>query len=147
MLRCRDIGPYLPSAHMLKPLTLRLKRHALNFTPAHHWDPRHRGPMHTTSRTAFTFASMRGITSALIGLTWRHLVAAVVVYIASLVFYRLYLGPLAHFPGPKLAAVTRYVEAYHDIIRNGQYTFEIAKMHKIYGGLDPPSPLPGSSSC
>ena len=45
----------------------------------------------------------------------------------------LYLHPLAKFPGPKLAAVTRYYEAYYDIIKNGQYTFRIAEMHKRYG--------------
>jgi hypothetical protein len=62
-----------------------------------------------------------------------NLLAIVVLWLASLVFYRLLLHPLAKFPGPKLAAVTRYYEAYFDIVQDGQYTFKIADMHKKYG--------------
>ncbi|OTA88365.1 hypothetical protein M434DRAFT_80333, partial [Hypoxylon sp. CO27-5] len=48
-------------------------------------------------------------------------------------FYRLFLHPLARFPGPKLAAVSRWYEAYCDVVQNGQYTFKIAELHKRYG--------------
>jgi hypothetical protein len=61
------------------------------------------------------------------------LVLTTVVYFASLCIYRLFFHPLAKFPGPKLAAITRYYEAYYDLARNGQYTFKIAEMHKEYG--------------
>lgn len=54
-------------------------------------------------------------------------------YYASLAFYRIYLSPLAKFPGPKLAALTYWLEFYHDVTRRGQYTFEIAKLHEKYG--------------
>lgn len=64
---------------------------------------------------------------------WQTLATLAFVYLASLVFYRLFLHPLARFPGPKLAAITRYYEGYHDVVRNGQYTFRIAEMHKQYG--------------
>lgn len=64
---------------------------------------------------------------------WQILATSFFVYLASLVFYRLLLHPLAKFPGPKLAAVTRYYEGYHDVVRNGQYTFRIAEMHQQYG--------------
>lgn len=60
---------------------------------------------------------------------------AFTLYFTSLAFYRLFLDPLAKFPGPKLAALTRYYEAYYDLIRNGQYTFKIAELHKKYGIL------------
>jgi hypothetical protein len=50
-----------------------------------------------------------------------------------LVLWRLYLCPLARFPGPKLAAVTGWYEFYYDAICHGKYTFEIAKMHEQYG--------------
>lgn len=64
---------------------------------------------------------------------WQTIATSILVYFASLVFYRLQLHPLAKFPGPKLAAVTRYYEGYHDLVRNGQYTFRIAELHKQYG--------------
>ncbi len=51
-------------------------------------------------------------------------------------FYRLYLSPLAKFPGPKLAALTLWYEFYHDVIKGGKYTWEIAKMHERYGKIE-----------
>ena len=66
-------------------------------------------------------------------ITWQTVTAVVAGYIVTLVFYRLLLHPLAQFPGPKLAAVTRYYEAYFDLIRNGQYTFKIVDLHTRYG--------------
>lgn len=54
-------------------------------------------------------------------------------YLIALAVYRLYLSPLAKFPGPKLAALTSWYEFYHDVFRHGKYTFEIADMHKAYG--------------
>ncbi|KAI0146123.1 trichodiene oxygenase [Xylariaceae sp. FL1272] len=54
-------------------------------------------------------------------------------YYVALAFYRLFLHPLAIFPGPSIAAVSRWYEAYHDVLRNGQYTFEIGRLHQKYG--------------
>jgi hypothetical protein len=68
-------------------------------------------------------------------LTWWNITITVVVYFGTLTFYRLFLHPLAKFPGPKLAAITRYYEAYYDVIQNGQYTFKIVELHKKYGKL------------
>lgn len=68
-------------------------------------------------------------------LSWRGVVVAIVIYAATLGVYRLFLHPLARFPGPKLAALTRYYEAYYDLIQNGQYTFKIAKLHEKYGTI------------
>ncbi|TGO53746.1 hypothetical protein BOTNAR_0287g00160 [Botryotinia narcissicola] len=62
-----------------------------------------------------------------------NLAATIVVYFGSLTLYRLSLHPLAQFPGPRLASITRYYEAYYDIVQNVQYTFKIAEMHKKYG--------------
>jgi hypothetical protein len=61
------------------------------------------------------------------------LLFSICLYYVSLGFYRLYLSPLAKFPGPRLAALTYWVEIYHDVFRRGQYTFEIVKMHQRYG--------------
>lgn len=55
------------------------------------------------------------------------------LYLVILAVYRLYFSPLAKFPGPKLAALTLWYEAWYDIYKGGQYTFEIGKMHEIYG--------------
>ena len=61
------------------------------------------------------------------------LIIAFITYLASLAFYRLFLHPLAKFPGPRVAALTRYYEAYYDVVQNGQYTFKIAELHRKYG--------------
>lgn len=70
---------------------------------------------------------------------WRNLVAAAIAYYGTLVFYRLFLHPLARFPGPKLAAISRWYEAYYDVVRDGQYTKQIAELHKQYGQMLCPS--------
>lgn len=58
-----------------------------------------------------------------------------VLYCGGLALYRLTIHPLARFPGPKLAAITRYYEAYWDVVQNGQYTFQIERLHKKYGPI------------
>ncbi|KAI1137268.1 cytochrome P450 [Hypoxylon sp. FL0543] len=68
-------------------------------------------------------------------LTWRIVITTIVMYYGSIAFYRLFLHPLARFPGPKLAAVTRWYEGYYDVIQNGQYTFKIGELHKKYGPI------------
>ena len=55
------------------------------------------------------------------------------IYLVGLGFYRLYLDPLAKFPGPKVAALTLWYEFYYDVIKRGKYTSEIEKMHEAYG--------------
>ncbi|KAB8206100.1 cytochrome P450 [Aspergillus parasiticus] len=48
---------------------------------------------------------------------------------------RLWLSPIAHFPGPKLAALTMWYEFHYDSFLEGQYTFRIAEMHRKYGPI------------
>lgn len=50
--------------------------------------------------------------------------------------YRLYLSPIAKFPGPKLAALTSWYEIYFNIVRDGQWLWEIKRMHEEYGMFD-----------
>lgn len=57
------------------------------------------------------------------------------VYLSGLVIYRLYLHPLAGFPGPKLAGVTSWYEAYYEIACHGQYSRKITQLHHEYGML------------
>ncbi|EDN92795.1 hypothetical protein SS1G_08659 [Sclerotinia sclerotiorum 1980 UF-70] len=49
--------------------------------------------------------------------------------------YRLYLSPIAKFPGPKLAALTLWYEFYFNVIRDGQWLWEIKRMHEEYGPI------------
>ncbi|KUJ06910.1 cytochrome P450 [Mollisia scopiformis] len=68
-------------------------------------------------------------------LSWKVAAATLAVYCGSVAFYRLFFHPLSKFPGTKLAAITRWYEAYYDLILEGQYTFKIAEMHKTYGPI------------
>lgn len=56
-----------------------------------------------------------------------------VCYVLGLFVYRLYFHPLAAFPGPKYAAVSRWHEFYHEVVKQGQFTFEVQKLHEKYG--------------
>src|ERR1700753_952601 len=64
-------------------------------------------------------------------------VAAVVlsyaIYLIGVAVYRLYLSPIAKFPGPKLAALSKWYELYYDVILKGQFSAHITELHKIYG--------------
>ncbi|CAG8984003.1 hypothetical protein HYALB_00009012 [Hymenoscyphus albidus] len=59
------------------------------------------------------------------------------LYMIYLVIYRLYISPIAKFPGPTLAAVTHWYEAYYDLVSNGggQWTFQIQRLHEKYGPI------------
>ncbi|KAJ4350345.1 uncharacterized protein N0V89_008966 [Didymosphaeria variabile] len=61
------------------------------------------------------------------------LLGAFLAYNIYLVYYRLYLSPIAHFPGPKLAAATYWYEFYYDIILGGKYIWKVKEWHGKYG--------------
>jgi len=61
--------------------------------------------------------------------------AALVAYTLYGALWRLYWSPIAHIPGPRLAALTRLYEMYYDIWLGGQYTFKIIELHKQYGPI------------
>ncbi|KAJ5356412.1 cytochrome P450 [Penicillium concentricum] len=53
----------------------------------------------------------------------------------SLAVSRLWLSPIAGFPGSKLAAVTFWYEFYYDWILTGKYYERIKEMHDEYGPI------------
>ncbi|KAI1402050.1 cytochrome P450 [Hypoxylon fuscum] len=59
----------------------------------------------------------------------------VVLYILCVGIYRLFFSPLAKIPGPKLAALTTWYNAYHDLWRGGQYVWVVEEMHRKYGPI------------
>ncbi|KAI1389444.1 cytochrome P450 [Hypoxylon trugodes] len=67
------------------------------------------------------------------------IIASVILllYVLALAFYRLYLSPLAKYPGPRLVALTQWYETYHDVFKQGggRFIFEIARMHEKYGPI------------
>lgn len=81
--------------------------------------------------------SLKGETRAIIiqmySLSWQDASTLVIALLGGLVFHRLFLHPLSRYPGPKLAAITRWYEGYYDVIKNGQYTFKIKELHRKYG--------------
>ena len=61
------------------------------------------------------------------------LLAAYTFYALLLVIYRLFLSPLASYPGPKLTAATLWYEFYFDVVQRGRFAWEIKRMHDVYG--------------
>jgi hypothetical protein len=58
-----------------------------------------------------------------------------ILYAAGLIIWRLYFSPLARFPGPKIAAATLWYEFYWDVVKGGQWVWEMERMHRKYGKL------------
>ncbi|KAF2261425.1 cytochrome P450 [Lojkania enalia] len=61
------------------------------------------------------------------------LLGASIVYVALIVYHRLFSSPISHFSGPKLAATTYWYEFYYDIILGGKYIWKIKSLHEQYG--------------
>jgi hypothetical protein len=56
-----------------------------------------------------------------------------IVYLLGLAIYRLYLSPLARFPGSRLAALSNWYKFYYDVVLHGNFTFHIQDLHEKYG--------------
>ncbi|TGJ85578.1 hypothetical protein E0Z10_g3226 [Xylaria hypoxylon] len=63
--------------------------------------------------------------------------SCVILYTLSLGIYRVYISPLASIPGPKLAALTSWVEAYYELLHGegGQFMFKYREWHEEYGPI------------
>lgn len=56
-----------------------------------------------------------------------------ITYTLWLIAYRLWLSPVAHFPGAFWPKLTFLFEFYHEWIKPGKYYQTIHEMHKLYG--------------
>jgi hypothetical protein len=46
-----------------------------------------------------------------------------------------YRGPLAAFPRPKMAALTRWYATWVEVVRGTSWTAHLRELHGVYGGL------------
>lgn len=64
---------------------------------------------------------------------WTASAMLIALYAASLLVYRLFLSPLAKFPGPKFSAICGWVETYYDVFQGGQFSNQVDQWHEQYG--------------
>ncbi|KHN97091.1 trichodiene oxygenase [Metarhizium album ARSEF 1941] len=65
-------------------------------------------------------------------LFWSGLAACTWLYVCRCL-YNLYLHPLSRFPGPRLAVLGAFYEFWFDVVQDGQFLWEIGRMHDRYG--------------
>lgn len=63
---------------------------------------------------------------------------AFVAYLTALGVYRVYFSPLARskIPGPKLGALSKFYEAYYEIVKKGKLSFKLDELHQKHGMAD-----------
>ncbi|KAK8185873.1 putative P450 monooxygenase [Phyllosticta citribraziliensis] len=59
----------------------------------------------------------------------------ILLYVFYLAVKRLVFSPLARFPGPKLAALTRWYEFVYDVIFVGRFNWKVDELHQKYGPI------------
>lgn len=74
-----------------------------------------------------------------------YLVLAAAILFAWLSYtaiYRLFFHPLAHIPGPSLAAISSWYECFYDCFHagGGQYPSKLKELHEKYGPIIRPTP-------
>ena len=63
------------------------------------------------------------------------LIFAYLVFKILQVLYRITFHPLARFPGPKLAAASRWYEVYYEVFVGGVWSDQISLLHEQYGPI------------
>ncbi|KAK7052836.1 hypothetical protein VNI00_004155 [Paramarasmius palmivorus] len=61
------------------------------------------------------------------------ILASLTLFLSTTLIYRLAFHPLRHFPGPKLAAVTEFYQAYFDVVKGGRLLNHLRHLHGEYG--------------
>lgn len=61
------------------------------------------------------------------------LIISAIAYTVYGAVWRLYLSPIAKFPGPRFAALTLWNEFYYDVVLGGKYTPKLTEYHEQYG--------------
>ncbi|KAK7612734.1 cytochrome P450 [Phyllosticta paracitricarpa] len=59
----------------------------------------------------------------------------ILFYLSYLAVKRLVFSPIARFPGPKLAALTRWYEFVYDVIFIGRFNWKVDELHEKYGPI------------
>jgi hypothetical protein len=110
--------------------------HSLNTTFPLHLD------LHTRTHPLYRLLVRRKVFAIMetsekpYGLSYLSLCLVLLSFIVSLAyraFYNLYRHPLAHIPGPKLAASTYLYQTYFSLVGGSRYYIQIAEMHRKYG--------------
>lgn len=57
------------------------------------------------------------------------------IYLVGQIVYRLFFSPIAHIPGPKIAAASFWYQFYWDVIKQGRYVWKIKELHELYGPI------------
>lgn len=67
------------------------------------------------------------------------------IYVAQSLYtiiYNLHFHPLAHFPGPRLAAATSWYQCWYEVFKFGEFVHKLEELHEQYGACSFPHPLP-----
>ena len=59
--------------------------------------------------------------------------AVAVLWKAIQAVYNVYFHPLSSFPGPRLAAATRWWQVYLEVISGQSLSLKLVELHRIYG--------------
>ncbi|KAL8749873.1 MAG: hypothetical protein Q9199_007423, partial [Rusavskia elegans] len=66
---------------------------------------------------------------------WLNICSVILIYQITRTIYRITYHPLAHFPGPKLAAISRWYEIYYELMLGGRFAQQIENLHERYGPI------------
>ncbi|KAL8769010.1 MAG: hypothetical protein Q9209_004927 [Squamulea sp. 1 TL-2023] len=66
---------------------------------------------------------------------WLTLSTTILFYQITRAIYRITYHPLAHFSGPKVAAISRWYEIYYELLLGGRFAQQIEKLHQQYGPI------------